>query len=500
MVSNNQNLEEIAVVILAAGQGKRMRSPLPKVLHKVAEQEIVLWSLRAALEISPSIISIVLSADDAGKLVKQKIEDFTSKNLNEATDKVGDKADDKAGFSNYKKQNGGCDTPHNARAVAGCTIQFAYQKERLGTGHAVQQAIDANRDFYKNFRGNIIVIYADTPFLSPVILRQISLTGGGVRVIGFNPKDKASYGRLLIKEESKNEGGNRGCSEGLNEGGSLQKIIESKDLTKEEGNNLELCNSGVMAFSSDLIEEVFQLKNNNNKGEFYLTDLVEIAYNKGKETSFITANPEEIIGINDQAELAFANKIAQKSLRTQMMQNGVCLPEPDSVYFAYDTEIAAGCVVYPNVYFGKSVKIAENVTILPSCMLAECNIASGCVIGPFARVRPQTDVKENVKIGNFVEVKKSKIDKNTKINHLAYIGDAVIGKNTNIGAGSITCNYDGTKKHKTKIEDNVFIGSNSCLVAPVTIGENSVVGAGTTILQNVPIGSKIVNKKKQDFI
>ena len=302
-------------------------------------------------------------------------------------------------------------------------------------------------------------------------------------ILGFDDEDENAYGRLVI-----------------NDSGHIEKIVEFKDASEIE-KKIALCNSGVIAVDGDALPHLLsQIKNNNSAQEFYLTDIVAIANNFGLKCTFIKTNITEVLGVNSRVELANIEKIKQKQIRQKMMENGVTLISPKSIHFNFDTEIAQDVIIYPHVFFGPKVKIESDVEIKSFCHIEGAKIQKNAVIGPFARLRPDTEIQENVHIGNFVEIKKSQIAKNSKINHLSYIGDSEIGENTNIGAGTITCNYDGFNKFKTTIGDNVFIGSNSALVAPVAIKNGAIIGAGSVITKDVEADDLAVSRSNQTNI
>ncbi len=283
----------------------------------------------------------------------------------------------------------------------------------------------------------------------------------------------------------------------VDENGHLEKIVEFKDATAEE-KKIALCNSGVMGVAGTQLKNLLaKVKNENAVQEFYLTDIVEIAGELGLKRTFLKTKLEEVLGVNSRFELAKIEEIKQQQLRRKMMDLGVTLLDPSSVYFSFDTKIAQDVVIHPQVFFGPKVAIEKNVEIKSFSHIEGAKILSGAVVGPFARIRPETEIGENVRVGNFVEIKKSQIKKGAKINHLSYIGDSEIGEESNIGAGTITCNYDGYNKSKTTVGRNVFIGSNSALVAPVEIADGAVVGAGSVITKNVAADDLAVSRSKQ---
>lgn len=426
----------ISILILAAGKGTRMKSNLPKVMHKVAGREMLNMVIDEAKKLNPQNITIVTS-------------------------------DDMMGFKDQILQ-----THPNSK------INFAIQKERKGTAHAVQTGLE-NLD---QVGEKLLILYGDTPLISEKTTRNMieKLDDFSLCILGFDVQEPNSYGRLVVDRE-----------------GNLEKIVEFKDAD-EATKRITLCNSGVIAVSGKEIKNLLsEVKNDNAAGEFYLTDIVAIAANKGLKKTFITVEAEEVIGVNSRVELAKIEKIKQQKLRKEMMDQGVTLLDPETTYFSFDSQIASDVIIHQNVVFGPKVKIDKDVEIKPFCHIEGAEIASGAVVGPFARIRPQTKIDQNVKIGNFVEVKKSNIKQGAKINHLSYVGDSEVGQNSNIGAGTITCNYDGYDKFNTKIGDNVFIGSNSALVAPVEIADGALVGAGSVITKNVAKDDLAVSRSKQ---
>jgi bifunctional UDP-N-acetylglucosamine pyrophosphorylase/glucosamine-1-phosphate N-acetyltransferase len=340
----------------------------------------------------------------------------------------------------------------------------------------------AGVDNIANLGDKVVVLYGDTPLTSQNTISEMlqSLDNYDLCVLGFEEEQANKYGRLVV-DENKN----------------LKKIVEFKDASDAE-KEITLCNSGVMAISGDKIKELLSsIDNNNAAGEYYLTDIVEICEHKHYQKTYFTTTKEEVLGVNSKVELANLENIMQDRLRQAHMENGVTLIDPNTVYFCADTKIGKNCVIYPNVFFGPNVEIDDNVEIKPFSHIEEATISKGCVIGPFARIRPGSKLDEDVKIGNFVEIKKSNLAKGSKINHLSYIGDSDVGQNSNVGAGTITCNYDGYNKHKTTIGDNCFVGSNSAFIAPVTIGNGSVIGAGSIITKEVKENELAVSRSKQ---
>ncbi len=428
-------LMDLAVVILAAGQGTRMQSETPKVLHKIAGM--------------PMLGHVLNLADDLG--------------ANPPIVIIGHKAAEVKKYVKNQKINASC----------------IKQEKQLGTANALQCV----QKLFESYNGNLLVLYGDVPFIKTstinAMLNQIRL-GSDLAVLGFETNEPSSYGRLIV-------GQNRNVS----------KIVEEKDATPSQL-NIKICNAGIYCGSAQLIFTLLSgVKNKNAKKEFYLTDIFHAATKKGFRTSLSLAAEDETKGINSKKDLAEAEAYFQNQLRQKVLGKGATLVDPKTIYFAYDTKVAADTVIHPNVVFGPAVELEKNVEILPFSHLEGCTIASGSRIGPFARIRPETRIEQNVKVGNFVEIKKAILKKGSKTNHLSYIGDAEIGSNTNIGAGTIFCNYDGVFKHTTQIGENAFIGSNSSLIAPLKIGSNSLVGSGSVITTDVPSDSLAISRTIQ---
>ena len=416
----------LAIVTLAAGKGTRMNSDLHKVLHPIAGRPMIEHLLASAAELSPER-SVVVAGHGREQLEQQ----------------LGD------------------------RAV------IAVQDPQLGTGHAVQQAEAA----LQGFDGVVLVLYGDVPFVEPATMRAMieRLNGAdqpAVVVLGFRPYDRNEYGRIIHWDS-----------------GAITKMIEFKDATDNE-KRFETCNSGLMAVrSSDLFALLRRVGKENVQGEYYLPDIVNIAIGDGRACAvIITDEPDEVAGINSRAELAQAEARWQQGRRAKAMEQGASLIAPETVWFAWDTALGRDVLIEPNVVFGPGVTIADNVKIRANCHIEGAEIGIGCEVGPFARLRPGTVLRAKAKIGNFVEVKKSVMGEGAKANHLSYIGDAEVGAGANIGAGTITCNYDGYFKYKTVIGERAFIGSNSALVAPVKIGADAIVAAGSAVTRDVAAG------------
>ena len=373
---------------------------------------------------------------------------------------------------------------HGAEEVRKAAARFVappeifVQAERLGTGHAVlaaRAAIERGHD-------DLLVMFGDTPLIEAKSLsaaREKLAQGAAVVVVGFRPVDPAGYGRLI---ES---------------GGKLTAIREDKD-TSEAEKQIGFCNGGLMAISgAHALALLEQVGNANAKGEYYLTDIVEIAAGAGLDVVAIEASAQSVLGINNRAELAEAEAIWQQRRRRAVMLSGVTLIAPETVHFSHDTEIGADTLVEPNVWFGPGVKVADGARIHAFCHIEGTTIAGGCDVGPFARLRPGADLHEKAKVGNFCEVKKATIEKGAKVNHLTYVGDARVGAGANLGAGTITCNYDGFSKFFTDIGEGAFVGSNSSLVAPVTIGNGAYVASGSVITESVPDDALAFGRARQ---
>lgn len=352
------------------------------------------------------------------------------------------------------------------------------QTRRLGTGHAVQAA----SAFYADVNHCNIVLFGDTPLIRPQTLGRIKALLEGdadLVVLGFEPEDPAGYGRLLTDQ------------------GELIAIREDKDASDAE-RRIGLCNAGAMGFAPGVLAGLLaSLTNENVQGEYYLTDCVELARAQGLSVQIVKGEIADAAGVNSRAQLADVEAMFQDRMRRRAMANGVTLRAPDTVYFAHDTEIEADVTLEPNVVFGPNVKIGRGATIQAFSHIEGAVIGEGATVGPFARLRPGTDLGPDTKVGNFVEVKAAAVEKGSKINHLSYIGDARIGAGVNIGAGSITCNYDGFLKHTTTLGDHSFIGSGSLLVAPVEVGANAYIATGSVITEDVPADALAFGRARQ---
>jgi len=370
--------------------------------------------------------------------------------------------------------------PEHNELIKGITNdqKTVIQPIALGTGDAVKKATQQ----LKEFSGIILVCFADTPFITPKsLLKIIKAFDNDTKLVvsGFKKTEKNSYGKVIFSEKN-----------------SPVEIIEQKDAELKNINS-QFCNGGIMAIHSSVINDLDKIEKNRITKEYYLTELVKILSLQNKGIAFVEINENEILGINDQIDLSIAEKIAQHSLRKQAMLNGVKLIDPESVFLNFDTEISKNVTIHPNVVFGKNVKISSAVEIKSFSHIEDCEIHENCVIGPFARIRGESILGKETKVGNFVEIKKSNLDKKVKINHLSYIGDSEIGTSTNIGAGTITCNYDGHNKNKTIIGKNSFIGSNSTIIAPIKIGDEVTLGAGSVFNQDIPDDSLSIGRARQ---
>lgn len=424
----------IALVILAAGKGTRMKSDLPKVLHPIAHAPMLIHAIRAGESVSPAR-TIVVAGHGADRV--------------EAAAKAYDP-----------------------------TIEIVLQTEQLGTGHAVAQAREALSDF----DGDVIVLYGDTPFISAQTLQNIQTArqSADIVVLGFDAADPAKYGRLIVDNNDK-----------------LEKIVEFKDATDQE-RAITLCNSGVVAADrATLFDLLSQVDNANAAGEYYLTDVPALGRRQGLVSQVVRCDEAETLGVNSRIELAQAEALFQTQARHDMMAAGVTMMDPSSVYLAYDTQIGPDTVLEPNIVFGPKVVVEGGVTIRAFSHLENCFVATGVTMGPYARLRPGADIRQNAHIGNFVEVKKATIHEGAKVNHLTYIGDATVGARANIGAGTVTCNYDGVMKHHTEIGEGAFIGSSTMLVAPVRVGAEAMTGSGSVITQDVEDGALALGRAKQ---
>ena len=422
-----------SVIILAAGKGTRMESDLPKVLHHLAGAPMLLHVMKSSATLEPERLVII-----AGH----------------GADAVGAVARD------YSE-----------------TAQVVLQSEQLGTGHAVSQAKSALADC----TGDVIVLYGDTPFVRPETLQALlaARKTADIVLLGFQAANAGRYGRLVMQ------------------GSAVLRIVEYKDASEQE-RAITFCNSGVICAKADVLFSLLEAVDNDNASkEYYLTDIVQLANDRNLSVTAVHCDEAETMGINSRAELAQAEASFQSRTRMEMMALGVSLTAPETVYFAYDTVLGRDSQVEPNVVFGPGVTVENGARIRAFSHLEGCHISSGAVVGPYARLRPGTELAENVRVGNFVEIKNARIEDGAKVNHLSYIGDANIGEASNIGAGTVTCNYDGVGKHRTEIGASVFIGSNTMLVAPVTVGDAAMTASGSVITKNVEPGALAIARSEQ---
>jgi bifunctional UDP-N-acetylglucosamine pyrophosphorylase / glucosamine-1-phosphate N-acetyltransferase len=424
-------------IILAAGKGTRMMSALPKVMHRLAGASLIAHVLGASKAAGIDRICIVVAP---------------------GMDEVGSSA-----------------------SAVHPTLDVFVQEKQLGTADAVKAAQQA----LENFQGHVLVLYGDTPLLRADTIkaaRNELHSGADIVVLGFETDTPAGYGRLLHDER-----------------GSLIGIREDKDASEAE-RAITLCNSGIMGFraASTLLDLLGRIGKNNAKGEFYLTDAVALAHGDKLEARMFKANAEEVLGVNSRAELAAAEEAMQRRLRLAFMDAGVTMTAPDTVYFSHDTRIGKDVAIEPHVMFGPKVVVEDGATIRAFSHIEGAHIGEGAIVGPFARLRPGADLAREAHVGNFVEIKQAEIGEGAKVNHLTYIGDASVGARANVGAGTITCNYDGFAKHKTEIGEGAFIGSNTSLVAPVKIGAGAYIGSGSVITKDVAPDALALTRTPQE--
>lgn len=414
----------LLAIMLAAGKGTRMKSELPKVLHPVAGMPMVAHVLRAASNAGANSKALVVAP--------------------------------------------GMNAVETAVSALDPGIQFHTQHEALGTAHAVLAA----RGAMEAHSGNIIVLCGDTPLLRAESLRGLTeklADGADIAVLGFHARDPSGYGRLILDKT-----------------GELIAIREEKEASDDE-KRITFCNSGVIAFRGAIaLGLLTEINNENAKGEYYLTDAIEVARREGLTAVAAECPEEEVLGVNSRIQLAEAEATMQSRLRNAAMEEGVTLVAPETVFLSADTKLGRDVVVEPNVYFGPGVSVEDGATIRAFSYLEGAHVGKGSTIGPYARLRPGTQIGEGARVGNFVEMKNAVMENGAKANHLTYIGDAHVGANANIGAGTITCNYDGFDKHRTEIGEGAFIGSNTALVAPVKVGAGANIGAGSVISRDVP--------------
>lgn len=422
------------LIVLAAGEGTRMNSDTPKVLHHLAGWPLLLHALNSARELDGKRIVVVGHSGDLVKSVAKSID------------------------------------PH---------IEIAWQSEQLGTAHAVRQT----RPILDGAGGDTLMMFGDTPFIKPETLAAMSdmrRSDSDIVFLAFKAKDPARYGRMITQ------------------GDTLMRIVEWKDATEEE-RSIDLCNSGVVLSKTDtLLRLADAVKNDNAAGEYYLTDIAALGHEEGLSVKVVVCDESETLGINTRLDLVSAEAIFQRNARQAALNNGVALSAPETVWFSADTQLGRDATVEPNVYFGPGVTVETGANIRAFSHLEGCHVGKGATVGPFARVRPGTELSNNVRVGNFVEIKNAQIGDGAKVNHLSYVGDASVGSDSNIGAGTITCNYDGVLKHRTEVGKNVFVGSNTMFVAPVSVGDGAMTATGTVVTQDVPAGDLAVARARQE--
>ncbi len=420
-----------ALIILAAGQGTRMNSATPKVLHELAGAPLFAHAMRAGAALAPERVVLVVG-HGAGAVEK-------------------------------------------AALALDPDAAIALQAEQNGTAHAVAQA----RGALDGFTGDALVLYGDTPFIRPETLaamQEARRNGADVVVLGFEAADPGRYGRLVV------------------EGDRLARIVEYKDASPAE-RAITLCNSGVVMAPAPLLFELIEAVGNDNaSGEYYLTDIVAIANQQGKLARVVTCDESETLGINTRTELAAAEATFQARARAEARENGVAMPAPETVIFAYDTMVGRDAIIEPYVVFAPGVSVESGARIRAFSHLEGCHVSRDAVVGPFGRLRPGAELAEGARVGNFVEIKNAQISAGAKVNHLSYVGDAFVGEAANIGAGTVTCNYDGVMKHHTHIGAHAFIGTGTYLVAPVSIGDEAMTATGTVVTRDVEDGAMAISR------
>jgi bifunctional UDP-N-acetylglucosamine pyrophosphorylase / glucosamine-1-phosphate N-acetyltransferase len=427
-------MNPLAIIVLAAGKSSRMKSKTSKVLHRVAGWSVLRHVLEVGATLSPERVILVTSPD---------------------ADAITDEA--RRIFPN---------------------IRSAIQHHAGGTGDAVRSALP----LLEGFEGTVLVLYGDSPLMTPATLQRLTeaATQHDIVLTAMTPHDPAQYGRVMV-----------------NEGGQVQAIVEYNDATEAQ-RAVTLCNAGVMAISSDVLPVLLsRLTNHNSKSEYYLTDLIALANSAGKSCGYIMADEQEMLGVNTRQELAYAEGVMQQRLRSAAMAAGVGMVAPETVFLSMDTQFGVDVLIHPYVVIGEGVTLANDAEIRSYSHIEGATVGEGAMVGPFARLRKGTRLGRKAAVGNFVEVKNAVLHDGVKAGHLSYLGDAEIGTQTNVGAGTITCNYDGTHKHRTTIGRNVFIGSDTALVAPVTIGDNVTIAAGSVITEDVSADSLAIARTRQ---
>jgi len=435
-MTKNISTTPTACVILAAGQGNRMGSDLPKVLHPLAGRPMISHVIASVESLAPECVCVVVG-----------------RGMEAVTDVV---------------------LPHAS----------VLQPEPLGTGDAVRVALTV----LDGFTGDVLVLFGADPLVRPETLERLLAARQGqgvpaVTLLGFRPEDPSLYGRLAVASD-----------------GALEAVVEAHDATPEQ-TTIGLCNGGAMAIDGKRIRDLIaSISNDNSKNEFYLTDVVTIAKDRGWACTYIETDADELIGVDSRADLARAEAAMQKRLRARAMAGGATLTDPNSVFLSFDTKLGRDVTLGPNVVFGPGSRVGDNVEIKAFSHIEGATIATGACIGPFARLRPGAEIGEGASIGNFVEIKNTSFGASAKANHLAYVGDSTVGAAANIGAGTITCNYDGYRKYRTEIGDGAFIGSNTALVAPVSVGAGALVGAGSIITKDVEAYALAITRAPQKAI
>ena len=435
-MTKNQTVIPTACVVLAAGQGNRMESDLPKVLHPLAGRPMIGHVLASVESLAPERVCVVVG-----------------RGMEAVTEVV---------------------RPHAS----------VLQPEPLGTGNAVRVALAA----LDGFTGDVLVLFGADPLVRPETLKRLlaarqAPSVPAVAVLGFRPEDPSLYGRLVVAND-----------------GALKAVVEAGDATPEQ-TTIGLCNGGVMAIDSKRIKDLIAaIGNDNTKNEFYLTDVVAIARDRGWACAYVEADADELIGVNSRADLARAEAAMQVRLRARAMASGAPLTDPNSVFLSFDTELGRDVTLGPNVVFGPGSRVGDNVEIKAFSHIEGATIGTGARVGPFARLRPGAEIGEGASIGNFVEIKNTSFGPSAKANHLAYVGDSTVGADANIGAGTITCNYDGYLKYRTEIGAGAFIGSNTALVAPVSVGAGALVGAGSIITKDVEANALAITRAPQKAV
>ncbi|MCL2484650.1 MAG: bifunctional UDP-N-acetylglucosamine diphosphorylase/glucosamine-1-phosphate N-acetyltransferase GlmU [Endomicrobia bacterium] len=446
-------MKNFSAVILAAGAGTRMKSAMPKVMHKLSGKPIINWVIDSVEKLNPENIVVVLG--HKAEIVEE-----------------------------------------NLKSLENSKIKIVYQKEQLGSAHALIQAQKA----LKNYTGEILVISGDVPLVKSAtlsnLIKQNNKSKASITVLAATVENPFGYGRIVKT------------------GTVLEKIVEEKDASTQEQLIKEI-NSGIYCFDKNIWNALSKVKPNNAKKEYYLTDTVEILKKSGKKAAFtVTQDAFEVKGINNRKELAQAEQILQKRKIQDLLENGVTFINPENVFVSCDAKIGEDTIIYPGVFISNGVSIGKNCVVQGTSFIKNSKIGDNCEIsysyingvvinknvkiGPFAHIRPGSVLKDNVRVGNFSEIKKSVVSAGSKVNHLSYIGDAVVGADVNIGAGTITCNYDGQKKHQTHIGDKTFVGSNVNFVAPVKIGKGALIAAGSTITHDVPSDKLAIARARQE--